>query len=1065
MTYTTVFSRAFAGGMSVATFLAFASVQQAHAQSLNQLNFQAHSGYEITTGVAGQNLDLTTKTSDGGGIGIGPRNSTSLFIDTAGEVGIGTTSPETRLQISGGEDANRISQDDGYDYTEMAQRSWSGSHGIFFGAYKSPISVDGGLGATGNMKYKRDAGSYGYGAGGIIYYANGGSMNFLISPSSTGAGTDVNWGTSIMSLARSGSVGIGTTSPADRLHVSGGNITVSGIANCSAAGSVLKTDANGRIVCGTGGGGSGTANRLAKWNAAGNALVDTVSPVFENTSGNVGIGNSSPGYKLDVTGTIHGAQLINGGFDFILGNDDQSSRGNSGSSRALVKNGSAMLYVNYSGDFTGGTQIGTNAFFANSGSSYINTGNVGIGTSGPGTKLEVYGGDMKLNGGALYLAGTAGQTATQLFSYNNASSLWLIQPSSQHLLLSDAVDWDRGVSFQYTPGTTGGAAGALKIGQFNKNSATWTHGVTQFYTNGTERMRIDSAGNVGIATASPADKLQVSGNATISGIANCSAAGSVLKTDANGRIVCGTGGGGSGTANVIPKWNAAGNALVDTATPISESGTNVGIGTSSPGVKLDVRGPVGINGQTSNGTSHYQFDGGTYRNPADFTPSLLVRQDNGTTGTSGFKPALTLYNDIGSQSATVGMAFASREETSAGNSVDLAGIMAVKESVGVNNGWSQGGMNFFVKNMGSKIDAMYINSSGSVGIGTAGPEAKLHLYGVGGSLPATSGTAQTGAALRIQANGTNEVFDIGSVGGGSGSWLQVTNRTSLGSYYSLLLNPNGGNVGVGISNPAYKLDVGGVIRANAGSSIAGIFNSTNDAQITLQSADSWTGIGFNDSGSVDEYIWYNGANGTFAIGGGGSNVAGKKLHVNGGMSVGANSSGTSVPTNGLYVEGNVGIGDAAPADKLDVNGNATITGIANCAGSNSVLKTDSNGRIVCSTAGAASMVQASTCSATSISVNWSQGPTQYCKLTGNVTSITFSGGVSGGSYKLLLKQDATGNRTVSSGAWPASVHFGNGGSATPSLSASANAVDYLGFVFNTIDGANTYDNVSFNTGF
>ena len=85
-------------------------------------------------------------------------------------------------------------------------------------------------------------------------------------------------------------------------------------------------------------------------------------------------------------------------------------------------------------------------------------------------------------------------------------------------------------------------------------------------------------------------------------------------------------------------------------------------------------------------------------------------------------------------------------------------------------------------------------------------------------------------------------------------------------------------------------------------------NSTNDAQILLTSTDTWTGIGFNDSGGNNEYIWHNGENGTFAIGGGGANVSGKKLHVDGGMSIGASSDSTSVPANGLYVEGAISVG-------------------------------------------------------------------------------------------------------------------------------------------------------------
>jgi cytoskeletal protein CcmA (bactofilin family) len=66
-------------------------------------------------------------------------------------------------------------------------------------------------------------------------------------------------------------------------------------------------------------------------------------------------GNTSIGGTLSVTGTIS-----NGGFDFMLGANDQVSRGNSGSSRALVKATNNILSINYGSDFTGGTQINGN---------------------------------------------------------------------------------------------------------------------------------------------------------------------------------------------------------------------------------------------------------------------------------------------------------------------------------------------------------------------------------------------------------------------------------------------------------------------------------------------------------------------------------------------------------------------------------------------------------------------------------------------------------------------------------------------------------------------------------
>lgn len=62
--------------------------------------------------------------------------------------------------------------------------------------------------------------------------------------------------------------------------------------------------------------------------------------------------NATIGGTLGVTGGV-----TNGGFDFVLGNADQSTRGNSGSSRALVKSSGNILTVNFANDFTGGVLV------------------------------------------------------------------------------------------------------------------------------------------------------------------------------------------------------------------------------------------------------------------------------------------------------------------------------------------------------------------------------------------------------------------------------------------------------------------------------------------------------------------------------------------------------------------------------------------------------------------------------------------------------------------------------------------------------------------------------------
>jgi hypothetical protein len=120
---------------------------------------------------------------------------------------------------------------------------------------------------------------------------------------------------------------------------------------------------------------------------------------------------------------------------------------------------------------------------------------VGIGTAAPSSSLHV-------NGGQIRLAQTAGQTPFELLSYSNSSSLWFTSGNATQstIVLSPnyALDWDRGVAISYTPGTTGAIAGVLDIGQVSKNDVNFTHGITRFFTNGTEKMRIASNGDVSL---------------------------------------------------------------------------------------------------------------------------------------------------------------------------------------------------------------------------------------------------------------------------------------------------------------------------------------------------------------------------------------------------------------------------------------------------------------------------------------------------------------------------------------------------------------------------------------
>ncbi len=118
-------------------------------------------------------------------------------------------------------------------------------------------------------------------------------------------------------------------------------------------------------------------------------------------------------------------------------------------------------------------------------------------------------------------------------------------------------------------------------------------------------------------------------------------------------------------------------------------------------------------------------------------------------------------------------------------------------------------------------------------------------------------------------------------------------------------------------------------------------------------------------------------------------------------------------------------------------------------GSSKWINTSLTGRVALATAGGSETVSTNATASGSVTLNLTNGNVFNITTTGNVT-FTFSGATSGRacSFALYLRQDATGNRTVS---WPASVRWSGG---APARTTSASAVDI--FVFESIDGGTNW---------
>jgi len=157
----------------------------------------------------------------------------------------------------------------------------------------------------------------------------------------------------------------------------------------------------------------------------------------------------------------------------------------------------------------------------------------------------------------------------------------------------------------------------------------------------------------------------------------------------------------------------------------------------------------------------------------------------------------------------------------------------------------------YAEQVGSNgIAALTALDSGRVGIGTLAPPA---LFTVSG---ANLTTTTTSPQLLVTADDLTERLRIGVDSTGTGTGFLQAFKEGTGAQ-NLLLNPNGGNVGIGNTNPAVALSVTGAITATGaitgesfttagnittGSGSVGIGTTTPTAKLTIGSS-----LGGNDS--------------------------------------------------------------------------------------------------------------------------------------------------------------------------------------------------------------------------
>src|SRR3989344_6119314 len=222
------------------------------------------------------------------------KNGNDLYHTTGGNVGIGSTSPTSKLEV-----VNSSGSADVYGIKTAASSSYGGYervYGIYSTASAAPYSggdfavgVYGSGGIRGRgVQGTGKVGVYGYAygiAGGTGVFALGDTFGLEAAGDYAVYATGNTYGIFSDSGKNyfSGKVSIGTTSSASTLSLTG---------NVSIDYPTITAPPGGMIVAGNVG--IGTTSPSQKLQVAGSAVI----------AGNVGIGTTNPGAKLDVAGGI-----------------------------------------------------------------------------------------------------------------------------------------------------------------------------------------------------------------------------------------------------------------------------------------------------------------------------------------------------------------------------------------------------------------------------------------------------------------------------------------------------------------------------------------------------------------------------------------------------------------------------------------------------------------------------------------------------------------------------------------------------------------------------------------
>ncbi|MBI5133763.1 MAG: hypothetical protein HZA81_00005, partial [Candidatus Taylorbacteria bacterium] len=782
-------------------------------------------------------------------------------------------------------------------------------------------------------------------------------------------------------ITSDGFVGIGTTTPAQKLAVAG-NAIIGGTAATNASLTVSRTDSGAasiQLLANTSApaikfdSDAGTSAYLRFLNTADTELMRL------QYNGNLGIGTTTPQNKLHVEGS---------GTQAYFGNGVLTGTGAAGT----IKIGDATITKNFGSGFIFASGIApdsdnsrTNGSAVSRWSNVYTTSiesvgsplainassgsNVGIGTSTPLARLQV--------AGNVLVGGFSNNTADFRIQrtssgVNTSEHTYVAVNNSPHYLFGQNLTWTgeqagtveptaafRPYYEDFTP-----VNGLKTFGFVNVTSGAFTS------TNLIPSLALTNTGNVGIGTTSPSQALSVQGNALVSGnisAANLTATGTVSFLNSTNSSTFSTGAvtlaGGLGVAGNINTGGSVGVALSSGYATLQSGGgdvlrTNVPAAGSFTWTKsgpttlmtLDNAGNLGI-GTTSPWGSLSVTNTGS-------GPSFVV-EDSASPDSTPFIVDASGQVGIGTASPTYGLhlkgSFLSQNGTGAGvtnpsgfviNSSNAGVLSVVNASGSMNTGsifdiqaynQSDSSAYNFINVSNNSGTKLILRGDGNLGIGTTSPSQALSVQGnalvsgniTAGTITATSSLSSSGAISAPYFIATDAAATSTFAGG-----------VSVGTTkFNVLQN---GNVGINTANPdglftLYKTGSGASsIGATIRDAVAPTYAANADNLLTVRgtgsSASTWRGRitagGDNREFLMGEY------NSQAWLGAHTANLAAwADLYINPDGTtqstyIGDTGGGAANPVPILTVSnalGNVGVGTTNPGEKLEVSGNLKFT--------------------------------------------------------------------------------------------------------------------------------------------